>query len=363
MLERTSPLRLAWFDQEYRRLRRWWTDGPTRDWNHVQLAAQECLSVVALASFHESGFVRERAVWRLSDFDDGFELPFLLIRANDWTAKVQQLALTAVTMRIVPAYGEHWLRSLVLVERLRHTDRRAHDLRELSARVDALLLQPELRGILSSALSTGEVALRRECLRLALQLPLSEARPLLRPAMADPDPVVATRSAQALLANVSSNDEVLSAALGHPLARVRRLALESAARSDRVASVSLLQSALLDETRSVREVARYELSKPPTVCADFTALYAKAVREHSGRKQRAAFEGLAEAGSREALETFVEFLRHPRAKMRAAAIVGLARYDGSNRLDELQAAMRDPSPIVRRAVREYARRYLGRGAI
>jgi hypothetical protein len=44
---------------------------------------------MALASFHPSGYVREEAIAHLAAVWDGTELPFLLIRVNDWVAPVR----------------------------------------------------------------------------------------------------------------------------------------------------------------------------------------------------------------------------------------------------------------------------------
>jgi HEAT repeat protein len=66
---------------------------------------------------------------------------------------------------------------------------------------------------------------------------------------------------------------------------------------------------------------------------------------------------------RDAMGVFLEFLHDPNARMRAAAIVGVGRCDGSNHLDNLAAALEDSSSLVRRAALQYARLYLGRGAV
>lgn len=368
VLRRTSPLQLAWFDQWYRS--GWLPKGPPAPaWKEVRLGtsawARQFPGVVALASFHGNGFVREVAVRLLADFDDGFELPFLLIRANDWAAQVQATAISAVSKRVAIPYAEHWLRSLALVESLRQTHRRWRDLYPLVDRVEALLLERELRPAIESALSNGELPVRRACLRLIASLPASDAYPMWLRALHDPDPLVAIRAAQTLLADVRAHAEphVLAQTLSHRLARVRVLALEAIKQRDPESAIPALQKGLLDDARSVREIARYDLAKTENGIGDFTSFYRNAVREHEGRERIAALEGLAEVGSRDAMDLFLEFLRDPNARMRAAAIVGVGRCDGSNHLDDLAAALEDSSSLVRRAALQYARLYLGRGVV
>jgi hypothetical protein len=82
--------------------------------------------VIALASMHKSGFVRERAVRLLAGRRDGGELPLLLVRVNDWVAPVREAAGAAVRARLQPAYAVHFVRCLTLVEDLGGERRASH---------------------------------------------------------------------------------------------------------------------------------------------------------------------------------------------------------------------------------------------
>lgn len=375
VLERCSPLQLAWFDQWYRG--GWLTQTfgrftstapPAPAWNDVRLGspawAREFKGVVALASFHRDGFVRERAVRLLTDFEDGFELPYLLIRTNDWVADVQAAALVAVSRRIARPYAPHWFRSLGLLDRLRATQRREADLARLIRRVDALLLEVEVRPLLATALSKGELSVRRATLRLALSLSPRDGQTMLLASLHDDDPVIAITAAEAVLRRAGSDDAsaLIDQTIGHPLARVRSLAIEAALRHEVPEGIAALRRGLFDDARSIREVVRYELSKREGAL-DFASTYRQALRDRQGHDRTVAFEGLAEVGTRDDLPLFFQFLHDPNARVRAAAIVGIARCDGSSHLDELTDALRDRSSVVRRAVIQYAKRYLGRGFV
>jgi HEAT repeat protein len=155
--------------------------------------------VAALASFHANGFVREVAIRLLAEFDDGFELPYLLLRTNDWVPKLQVAAASAVLKRVTPSYSKHWFYCLGLIDRLRATHRREHGVALYVRRVEALLLHDDGREQLESSLSTGELPVRRATLRLALLLPDAERRRLLTIASGDADPLIAFEAAKALL--------------------------------------------------------------------------------------------------------------------------------------------------------------------
>jgi hypothetical protein len=365
VLERAAPTELAWFDG-------WYRGGfvqrgpPAPTWESVRLGmsswAREHPGVVALASFHTNGFVREVAVRRLAERDDGFELPFLLIRTTDWVSTVEVAASEAVARRVRPAYVEHWLRCLGLLERLRATRRREHGVSVYLRRVEELLLRDESRAQLGAALAEGALPIRRAALRLVSHLPRPARLGLLSIAERDPDPSIALDVARASLGSPEGRDEAatIDRLLRHRLGRVRCLALAKAIEHDPMSAPDRLERAIFDDARCVRELARHALTKRGGSPRDFAALYRARVAERGGRDQTVALEGLAEVGDVSDVPVFLRFHDDPVTRRRAAAIAGIGRCDGARHLDMLEAALRDRASSVRRAAMPFARRHLGR---
>lgn len=365
VLTRSTPTQLAWFDQWYRS--GWPPKGPPApEWKGMQLGglswAREFRGVVALASCHPNGFVREVAVRVLSEFDDGFELPFLLIRTNDWVEKVRVAAAGAASRRVGAAYVDHWLRCLGLLERLRLAQRRERGAALYAQRVDELLLGDNVRPRLESALTTGELSIRRGALRLALLLARGKSSSLLKVALRDANPLLAFEAAEGLLRNATHADTtpIISRLLGHRLGRVRKLALLASVEQQLPSAKPWLERAIFDDTRVVREIARHELSKLDAAPRDFAAVYRHRLAEDGHHDDAIALEGLAEVGTRDDAARFLESLHDANARVRAAAIAGVGRCGAGDYNDELEAALHDPSSMVRRAAVPFVRRYLGR---
>lgn len=368
VLARCSPVQLAWFDQWYRE--GWGPKGPDAPaWRDVRLGplswARQFRGVVALASFHGNGFVREIAVRLLGSFDDGFELPYLLIRTNDWVPKVRVAAATAALHRVGPSYVEHWIRCLGLLERLRSAERRDRDDAVYVRRVEQLLLHADSRASLQTALSAGDLTTRRAALRLAELLPPAERHELLTTAVLDVDPRIAIQAARGLLASPSPGDSsaIHPQLLQHRLGKIRSLALTAAVEHDLPSSTDWLERALLDDARCVREVARFELSKGAGAPRDFASWYRARLSATDPRLRVIALEGLAEIGTREDVPVFLPLLRAPNARVRAAAIAGIGRCQGDRHHDELEAALRDPSSMVRRAATPFAKLHSGKAFV
>ncbi len=104
-----APLDLAALDQRVRNVSEY-RYGIDPQWQKLRpsdvsrLATSKfATSLVGLASFHKSGYVRETATQQLALQRTGEELPFLLIRLNDWVSEVREVATKAVRARLEPS--------------------------------------------------------------------------------------------------------------------------------------------------------------------------------------------------------------------------------------------------------------------
>ncbi|APR78865.1 Hypothetical protein A7982_04212 [Minicystis rosea] len=313
-------------------------------------------AVIALASMHPNGFVRERAVRLLAARRDGGELPFLLVRVNDWVPPVRAAAETAVRARLEAAYAAHFVRCFTLVDDLRGNRRAPH--RALIGDIEALLCTQAALPALDEALRSGGRTLRRTCARLAARI--GDPALLYRAAM-DSDPIAATAAARVITTTWSG--EALREALPRlrlGLPRIRCLVLQAICSRFSGEAEPHLRRALLDDTCSVRELARFLWTKTGLEPLDFAAFYREALALAERRSFAAALHGLAETGKEVDAPLFEPHLQDPRSVVRAAAVMGLGRCGMARYGDALLAAMKDPSSKVAAVARRWVRLRLGR---
>lgn len=316
--------------------------------------------IVALASMHPSGYVREAATRLLATRRDGAELPYLLLRTNDWVSEVQRLAAAAVRERVHSSYAAHFLRCLGLVVELRGLRRNA--LSGLADDIEGLLSGEATRGALLEALESPIIEVRRAAARVAVR---SGDDAFLRRAVASRDPVVAMIGARAAL-EAWSPDEVreLLPVLRRGGPALRWLALAAVCdRLPREAEVPL-REALLDRSTSVRELARYRWEKVGLASMDFPAFYRQAIAAAtSGDRLAVSVRGLAETTPGGDGAVFEGHLRHPSAAVRRAAVLGLGRAADPRYDDALRSAMDDPSNDVAAEARRWVKLRLGRAEV
>jgi hypothetical protein len=363
ILQRATPEDIAWLD---RHRPSWDPYFPARSgWDALRPddlgvdtpdATGPRAAVIALASIHPSGFVRERAVRLLAGRRDGGELPYLLVRVNDWVAPVREAAGAAVRARLQTGYAAHFVRCLPLVDALRG-ERRAPHL-ALIGDIEALLCTQAAAPAVDEALRRGGRALRRASARIAAR---SGDPALLRRAAVDSDPIVATLAARAITKTWSADAlrEVLPRLRRGP-PRVRCLALEATCARFAGEAEPHLRRALVEEACSVRELARFLWPKADRGPLDFAAFYREALALAKGRTFAAALYGLAETGGESDAPLFEPHLHDPRSAVRAAAVMGLGRCGMTRYGDALLAAMKDPSSQVASLARRWVRLRLGR---
>lgn len=238
----------------------------------AELPANSLLT--ALASLHGSGYVREAALRRLLDGCDGSEVPFLLLRCNDWVPAIAQLAQAGIRARLRPEYARHLLHSYRLIELLQHAQRNA--LSDLLRELRGTLQQPAAWPVLQGARNHADKQVRRAAYLLhAEALPTAEAespeaglRELLLSALQSPDlwlRIWAARTARTRLYG-RALVEVLSPAQRDRSAPVRREALLAF-----LDDFPELRRSLLDPCAGLRAMVRFYLRKKAHL--NFDALY------------------------------------------------------------------------------------------
>jgi len=316
-------------------------------------APEPDVHLLGLISFHQSGYIRELAVCRLTQITSGQELPYLLLRLNDWINPVSQAALKAVESRVTPQYADAFVRNILLAFNLAEQKRRQNG-PVLSAVMD-LLRRPECRATLWQGLAATEKQARRLCfhiLREADDGRLLESVPQM---LTDTDPVI--RQAAAQTARVALPDDALGVLL--PLMKrdsfvpVRRAALYACLERLPELAPAELHEALLDNSAAMRGIARYHLSQAGAF--DVTDFYRRALKT----SPVAALDGLGETGTAQDAERLLPYLSHPVTKVRRAAVKAVSRLDGDNHMMALFAALGDERPSVVHEAREALRPRLG----
>lgn len=323
-------------------------------------------AALGLASWHPSGYVREAAVHALARRSDKgkYEIPFLLLRLNDWVPEVRRAAQDSFAARVDLRYADALVRALPLLLALRERRRVDHD--ALVESVLALLRSPAGRPALVRGTESSDPTVRRECFRLMLEADDGVLDcELLNRALGDLDVIVrgfAARSLLRLAGDVTTRTaapaptkvapealrELLDRALRDPAVRIRAAVLPLAAAQPPEWRHDIFDRLLCDPHAPIRTVARAELSRlvpGHDAAAHYRALLTASTNT---RQLRGALPGLAESGVEEDVLLVLPWLTEPRASIRAAALHATAMLDMTS-IEPLVDALRDPTKRISRA--------------
>ncbi len=326
VLEATTS-ELVWLDQVLRRtssysgdyLYEWQKLSPDQ-LRKIERFEDASVSLLGIASFHSSGYVREAAVKRLALMTSGAELPFLILRVNDWVANVRDVACEAIRARLKPDYARSFIRNLTLVSRLEQAGR--SDCKPLVQAIYQLLQSGESRRALLEALESDDHFIRRACFKLAL----SSIEPeIVRKALDQEDTVVRLWAAQRVSSAFTGAalDQFLKMMKHDRFMPVRREALRILVRQNSPALLVGLHTALLDTHASMREEARYHLRKLERM--EVAAFYRQQFLD--GVDLYPVISGLGETGTTTDDHLIVPYTSHDAGKIRAAALRALAKLN------------------------------------
>jgi HEAT repeat protein len=350
LLDRLDPIDLVRLDEQVRNLpfsyqasflRRWQDISPA-DLKRFPHSNEYATLVFGMSSFHHSGYVREEAVRQLAKTRTGEELPFLLIRINDWVPNVRRITWAAVRDRLTATYARHFVHNLALVLRLTHCGRADH-----GGIVDSVieLLQKAEFSELKDRLESTDPFIRRTSFRIALDTQTIDRQAVIRQGMQSKDNVVRLLSLEKthLLADDAALS-LLTEMRNDGFAPIRREVLGVYLRRFPGLAERELEEALCDTHTSIRRFARFHLEK--TGQMDFAEFYRRALSEEP--KLYAAIRGIGETGEASDVQLLLPFLTHSVPKVRRAVIGALSKLNPDEHRDTFLHMLHDPSPKVSR---------------
>lgn len=343
---------LPWLDARLRERSTWWPG-----WFGMKSADLRALAqfedsqpaLLRLATCHPSGYVREASLKALESAFDGAELPFLLIRLNDWVVPVRRCAQELVRRRTTPDYARHLVRSLPLVIRLGDLGRADHS--EAVEMILSMLRQPVSREALLEGTRSADRKIRRLAYRLGAECSGPAAGDLVRAALEDEDQLVRLWAARRVagLFGPDRLPEILDSLERDPFMAVRQHALDVRLEHLPDTAEPKLLEFLLDRAAGVRGHCQYYLKKR------FQRDSATEYREHLAGdpdRLRECILGLGEVGEAADVNGIESYLDDPRSRIRTAAIRSVARLSKDPPVEKFLQALQEPSGGVSREARE-----------
>lgn len=305
--------------------------------------------VLGILSFHRNGYVRHEAVRNLSKISDGSELPFLLIRQNDWVQPVAHDAKQVVDQRIRDEYVQHFARCLRLTLHLESLKRYDHG--NAVRKIIELLCLPKHDELLHSVISSSDRKVRQQVTRYVFEIPGEHQLRVLDYGINSSDPLIRQRCCKHLSLIVDSDlfANVVDKLLQDPFMPVRREALKQKSKRFPVQAEQVWRTALFDSSRSIRELSWFMLREFDIDRAKIAAIYRIALAEQP--ESFSALKGLADVGDLSDASLFRNRLTHPLPTRRAVAVRGIA-VQSESAIPEILPHLRDASPCVVREVRK-----------
>jgi len=319
------------------------------------LSESEKAIILGLASFHSNGYFRERAIKALSLMTSGDELPYLVIRLNDWVPAIWNRSNTAVLRRLNPQNARAIIDALPLIFRLRGRSR--HDHHELVDASIATLSKPDARPELELGLRSKENEVRRCCYQVIIEAGIFDNPTLLDHLIKEPLPTNRSYILRHISAKLTPEEfqPYRSALLRDNSAPVRLTALRLLHQFNPAESIAELELAVLDEDPGVREAARFLLKKIDSKY-DFPRIYREILRDPS-ILSRGAISGLGETGQADDTKYVMPILKADKVRLVRSGMRAVAKLDFPGSKDALIAFLADPRTGV---AKEAHRLLLGR---
>ena len=289
------------------------------DLHENTFAQEQFIQLLSIASLNSSGYVREKAVKKLSVSGDEKAIQFIIYRLADWVQAVRQSALNGIENFKKTQFIDAFVDNLSIFEWLQKVERTD--------------LSSVYNGIINFILTENKEYVFKNFSSFSDKTRLLLARHISSSSNTIPDEVTLLLNDKHFLIRnfalqhfdkLSENE--INNLLKDKSSRVRiQMLYKLKSKSD---FTQLIQSFLTDKSASIREFARFSLKNEIT---DFATLYNDNLKQN--KEVFASLCGLAETNGKQFSESVEPFLQDTKIKIRKSAFLALTKLNEQKAYD------------------------------
>ena len=300
-----------------------WISKDPKELLHHFMSEDEKVTILGLSSFHPNGYFREKAIIALADMETGNEIPYLLIRLNDWVRQVRKTSTEQLLRYITQKYTMSFVNNLPLVLRLRECSRDEHI--DIIDKVLSIISSHEGSQKLIIGLQSADSKVRLACYRVLLETKFMNNRSIIHYILKDTNSYNRMFVLRSIQQEITQKEfiDVLQLLLNDKFAQIRIFALQALYSLMDEGAIDILEKSLFDNNQSVRELSRYFLSKYKKY--DFAAIYRDEIQKNE--KVYPCICGLGETGNINDSKIIIKFMNTHVVKIVKASIIALARLN------------------------------------
>ncbi|MCM3213974.1 HEAT repeat domain-containing protein [Niallia taxi] len=283
------------------------------------MSEDEKTVILGLSSFHPNGYFREKALHKLAQQDTGIELPYLLLRCNDWVQEIRKPAERYIESLITPQYLEEIVKCLPYINNI--------DNNKVFKKVVQLLTKKESFPYLDKGTDSKVRSTRLACYQMMMNLNGVNKESIMKYYRKEKEP-----SLRLFIFNEWTRYITVDDFKSHYLLlkrdkspTIRLQVLEKVNFYFPSERSKQLEAALLDKSRAMRVYARFLITKHDT-SYDFAKFYSQMIT--ANKSAHIAILCLGEVARKEHAELITPYLKHHNVAIVKAAIRALAMLDG-----------------------------------
>jgi len=310
------------------------------DWHKQKIEAfftpkmsyAERRAVIVFASFNPNGFIRERAVRLMKDYDN--TLSYIILRQNDWVVQVRQAASKSFSEKLQKLSDGELLGALPYAEKLKWSSRGSHG--EYTRLFFEKLTSTDHRADLMNGLQSSNVRTRRICISALLESATPYTSLALKHLEQESDPFLRSILFRKLCLQKAKMDSTARILLRDKFSANRILALEYLHKASVGDIGDIASTLMLDRNASVRGLAR-DILHEHRRGFDFRSFYIAALEDNPA----AAIAGLGEMGQWVDARHIEIYIGDNRIAVVRAALVSLMGLDAEKYKDIVLEMLKD----------------------
>ena len=313
---------------------------------------KDTILLLGLLTFHNNGYIREKALILLNNYTTGEEILFILLRVNDWVSDIREISEKIILKRLKKSNLEIFISTMPVLYGLENCLRKDHNklIRDIENFINKYDHNSEK---ILKYIDCNDKIICRKCYKLLLGKEKINKQDIIGLGLSHKDVIIQITAIKEIYKEVQKDksraDYYYEILKNSKNTGIRKYAPDILVNCSEIDTIQEWKVFIHDTSSYARDISRYWLRK--NGINNFVEIYKTYLKEQNNHLE-GTIKGLVEVGTKEDADCLLKFIRHPKVKIKKIALKGIIRLDVEANTDILIESLSSEYIGVSRVARE-----------
>ncbi|WP_058484996.1 hypothetical protein [Defluviitalea phaphyphila] len=285
---------------------------------------EEGIYILSVLTLHPNGYIREDALKKLSKYENGFKIKFIMLRINDWVREIRDVAKKEILKCIEYKYLKDIIECMPIIDRMKNWER--DDYSDILYKLENFIANKRNYDILLDIYQKNkDILIKRILFDYLLKINTTDDL-IINVGLRSKDVIIIRKAIKEIdkIINEDNIDMILETLKKNKNVPCKLAAINILERINDKNFVKEIIPFLYDNSFTVRDYTRYKLKN--LGITNFREMYLREI-DKNNYNLYGILSGIKDTGIKEDTKFILKYLNHEKVKIRKIVLSTICKLD------------------------------------